>query len=380
MSKKQADDLSLVRRFARNLAHDANNLTGTILVLSELLAMPELASPERTADIAARIRKACWHLQVKVNQPVAIDHLVAAARGRISTDRILEVAHDLASSLAPKKVTLRVVGPEKALTSSGTPLLYAILIFNLLRNAIEAIGDNKGEVTLRIDSCNAGNVQPEEATAQCGAVADGQHYLRLSVEDSGGGFDAGIADAAFTPFVSSDSTGRRLGLGLHYVETVAVGLGGAVFARRGARTVVEVLIPATGERISAGNESGGEQADGIGVLRHVAVVAADRNWASSFAALAGPFGGQVSVFDGQHYFAGEESENYSAVVLAGSGVDHARLEALHEARTPFMVIADPQQDPVRQCLENIRPFNLVRPAPNSATEALHRLISYGAIQ
>ncbi|MFN6942033.1 MAG: hypothetical protein ACK4OG_08540, partial [Parvibaculum sp.] len=62
MSGKQPEELDLVRRFARSLAHDANNLTGTILVLSELLGAEGLATPERTADLAAKIRKACWHL------------------------------------------------------------------------------------------------------------------------------------------------------------------------------------------------------------------------------------------------------------------------------------------------------------------------------
>lgn len=78
MDSSQTAELDHVRRFVRVLAHDANNLTGAILALSELLEIPQFATPERTADIASRIRKASWHLQVKINQPVAVDHLVAA--------------------------------------------------------------------------------------------------------------------------------------------------------------------------------------------------------------------------------------------------------------------------------------------------------------
>lgn len=378
MNGKQAEELDLVRRFARILAHDANNLTGAILVLSELLAMAELATPERTAGIAAKIRKACWHLQVKINQPAAIDHLVAGLRGRVEADAILGVVEDIAFSLAPKKACMRVAGPEQPVTSVGTPLLYAIVVFNLLRNSIDAIGDRAGEIVISIAACTGSEAKLHDALIRRGSVEADRRYLRLSVEDTGNGLVSDMVETVFVPFVSSDGTGRKLGLGLHYVEAIATGLGGAVALRRGERTCVEVFIPLAGEALRLG---GGDDAAnaGIDALCHVALVTGDNAWAASFATLAAPFGARISRLSGPDEIAASVVGDYSSVIFAGDCFNSTCLEGLHGERTPFLVIADPQMKEFRQNLENIRPLNLIRPAENSAAEALHRLISYGAM-
>lgn len=380
MSGSQAEELDLVRKFARILAHDANNLTGTILVLSELLAMAELATPERTANIAAKIRKACWHLQVKINQPVAADHLLFGARGRVPANAIVEVAQDLATSLAPKKIGIRVMAPAEAITSAGTTLLYAIMIFNLLRNAIEAIGDRAGEVITGVSACTGADAKLYDALVHRGSVVADRRYLRLSVEDTGDGPGGDVAEALFAPFVSSDRSGRKLGLGLHYVEAIAVGLDGAVAMKRAERTTVEVFIPVAREAVRLGD--GGDDAanTGIDALGHVALITGDAAWSASFAALSAPFGARISRLSGPEEMAESVVGGYSSVIFAGDKFDSACLERLHDERIPFLVVADPQLKNVRQNLENIRPLNLIRPTGSAAAEVLHRLISYGAMR
>lgn len=380
MSGTQGEELDLVRRFARLLAHDANNLTGTILVLSELLAMAELAPPERTADIAAKIRKACWHLQVKINQPVAVDHLVSSARGRINSGWVAEILRDLATSLAPKKTAIRVVAPELGVTSAGTPLLYAIVIFNLLRNAVDALGERAGEIVASMSVCGGADMAAEGVLTCRGELEAKCSYLRLSVEDTGDGPASDVADAIFVPFVSSDRSGRKLGLGLHYVETVALGLGGAVMVRRTARTSVDVLIPLAGEAVRKGDSEDGIAGQGIDALGHVALVSGDAGWSASFAALGAHFGMRMSRLTGAEEIAASVIGTYSSVIFAGDGFDGAWLETPHAERTPFLVVADPRSAAVRSNLENVRPLNLIRPSANSAAEALHRLISYGAMR
>lgn len=264
MSASHTEEMGLLHRFARNLAHGANNLTGTILVLSELLTMAELATPERTADIAAKIRKACWHLQVKINQPVAADHLLAGARGRVTKDEVLEVALLLATSLAPKKIGVRVAAQEgEDVISAGTPLLYAIMIFNLLRNAIEAIGDRSGDIAVTIASRRGADAALDSALAIRGGLDADRSYLHIAVEDTGDGPAGDIADAAFVPFVTSDRSGRKLDLGLHYVETIAAGLGGAVAMRRTRKNLFrrrrgydgQSLFPACEEQRGGGHRA-----------------------------------------------------------------------------------------------------------------------------
>jgi hypothetical protein len=380
MSGKQPEELDLVRRFARSLAHDANNLTGTILVLSELLGAEGLATPERTADLAAKIRKACWHLQVKINQPVAADHLMLGARVHVDTGAITDVLRDLATSLAPKKIAIRIAGPAEQVSAAGTPLLYAIIIFNLLRNAIEAIGVREGEIAAGMAVCRGADARLGEALAFRGSVDVARSYLRLSVEDTGDGPDGAIVDSLFVPFACADRAGRKLGLGLHYVEAIAVGLGGAVAMRRDVRTTVDVFIPLADEAARADGEGGEAWDTDTGVPGHVAVVTGDTGWVMSFAALAGPFGLRVSHLSEPEEIADSIIGEYSSVIFTGDRFDSAALEELHGERKPFLVVADPGSEKVRENLENIRPLNLVWPAAHSPAEALHRLISYGALR
>lgn len=379
MDSSQTAELDHVRRFVRVLAHDANNLTGAILALSELLEIPQFATPERTADIASRIRKASWHLQVKINQPVAVDHLVAGRRGNVSMQRMYEIAHDFASSLATRKIAIDVTPPEGDARSAGTPLLFAIVVFNLLRNAIEALGDGEGGITIGISSCQGAESSKAGLLAQRGTLAADRRYIRLSVEDTGSGPLTDLDDQMFVPFITSDRTGRRLGLGLHYVETIAVGLGGAVLVRRdAARTTAEIFVPVAGEEMSKAREDSEGSAD---ALRHVAVIAGDETWASRFTALAAPLGAQVSFFADWKGISTADIENgcYSAIVIADARVDPAFVKCLNDGRLPFLVVTDSAEAVLGDYPEDIRPFNIIAPADDAAAEALHRLVAFGAV-
>jgi hypothetical protein len=119
---------------------------------------------------------------------------------------------------------------------------------------------------------------------------------------------------------------------------------------------------------------------GVDALSHVALVTGDTAWAADFAKIAAPFGARISRLTEPEQIPASVIGEYSSVVFAGDRFDGASLEALHAGRTPFLVVAEPQIDAVRKNLENIRPLNLVRPSTNSAAEALHRLISYGAMR
>ncbi|MDP2125436.1 MAG: HAMP domain-containing sensor histidine kinase [Parvibaculum sp.] len=372
--------LDFTRRFVRSLAHDANNLTGAILVLSELLLMADAERPGRVTDLARKIHKACWQLQIRINQPVALDYLAWAGRGRIEAARLQEVAQDLLSTLMPKKVSARIETSAGDLTVAGTELLLAIVMFNLLRNAATAIGDADGEVVLHLTAHDDESAYDGELLLQRGAFEPGQRYLRLSVEDSGAGFAAETVALSFLPFHTSDKTGRRLGLGLYFVDTLVDGLRGVLTVRRGARTGVDVFLPLAGLR-----EKGDVAPDGDAVpaLRHIALVTTDSAWAERFVALATPMGAQIAVFGDPSRVAladGEESR-YSALVMTGAqSLSSALIEQAQQMRLPCLAIAPIDAPEVAERIGDLRPVNLLSPSEGSAAEALHRLLAHGAMQ
>lgn len=106
---------------------------------------------------------------------------------------------------------------------------------NLLLNAVEAMPEG-GAV-----SVSAGNVTITEGSD----VAPG-NYVRVAIEDSGGGIPAEIADRPFAPYQTTKP--GRSGLGLATAAAVVRRLGGAITLKpadhRG--TVAEILLPAAG--------------------------------------------------------------------------------------------------------------------------------------
>ena len=372
--------LEFTRRFARTLAHDANNLTGAILVLSELLQMADSGNQARVRDLAQKIRKACWQLQIRINQPVALDHLVWAGRGRVSVERLQAMAHDLVASLVPKKVSARIEVSAADISIEGTELLLAIAMFNLLRNAVDALGETGGEINIRLVRHDPAHETEGKILLQHGTLAGERRYLRLTIEDSGPGFTTETAEIAFLPFYTSDETGRKLGLGLHFVETLIDGLGGVITLRQVPATCFDIFLPIAEIRNAEPSEPAN---DLIPVLRHVAVVSADSAWAGRFTTLATAMGARVSVFNEPAVVdpQSDTERSFSALVLVGEGaLSPALIEEMQQMRVPCIAIADTTSPAARTRIGDIRPMNLIDPSDASPAETLHRLLAHGAIQ
>jgi len=94
---------------------------------------------------------------------------------------------------------------------------------------------------------NALRHTPAGGSVHIVATVDGPQ-LRVVVEDSGPGFDAGVLADAFQPYVrgNGDATGSGAGLGLAIVQAVAESHGGGATAENlpggGARVTVTMML------------------------------------------------------------------------------------------------------------------------------------------
>jgi nitrogen fixation/metabolism regulation signal transduction histidine kinase len=91
------------------------------------------------------------------------------------------------------------------------------LLHNLLKNALEAVRD----------------VQNARITVTTGSIAQaGTDQVELRVEDNGPGFDGGVLENVFEPYVSTKPRGS--GLGLAIVKKIVEEHGGSISAENGA--------------------------------------------------------------------------------------------------------------------------------------------------
>ena len=122
---------------------------------------------------------------------------------------------------------------------------------NQVINAVEAIGDAGGLITVRTAAVHLDEAELRQMHR--GSEASPGRYVCLEVTDSGGGMDAATVGKIFDPFFSTKFAGR--GLGLATVLGVVRGHRGglAVQSEPGRRTTFRVFLPCV-ERVAAGME------------------------------------------------------------------------------------------------------------------------------
>jgi len=151
---------------------------------------------------------------------------------------ILEHARSVASRGFGDNVAFKeVYDPSLPNVLGHRDSLVQVLI-NLIKNAVEALGEAGGSVTL--------TTAYRHGMSMLTDGGDGRRQLPIEVcvIDDGPGAPPEIAEHLFDPFVSSKRDGRGLGLAL--VEKLVADQGGLVeYAREGhpERTVFRILLP-----------------------------------------------------------------------------------------------------------------------------------------
>ncbi|HAW55545.1 MAG TPA: hypothetical protein DCX29_11725 [Hyphomonas sp.] len=125
------------------------------------------------------------------------------------------------------------------------PTLFSRMVFNLVKNAREAINEN-GSVYLSLEQIDEDStVEPDFHPSAICNRGDCQSFpaARLIVRDDGVGMSQKALDTAFLPFQSTKGTGR--GLGLVTVDALLQGQMGRMraFSRPGEGTMVAIDLP-----------------------------------------------------------------------------------------------------------------------------------------
>jgi two-component system C4-dicarboxylate transport sensor histidine kinase DctB len=115
-------------------------------------------------------------------------------------------------------------------TVTGDPIRLEQVFVNLLKNAIDAMEENKPR-QLKVD------IQRQDSS------------LVVDVTDSGPGIPEAVMSKLFDPFITTKPVGSGLGLGLSISYSIVSDMGGTIEASNqsegGAR--FRVVLPATGE-------------------------------------------------------------------------------------------------------------------------------------
>jgi two-component system cell cycle sensor histidine kinase/response regulator CckA len=124
--------------------------------------------------------------------------------------------------------------------------LHQVLL-NLIGNAIDAIGDSIGTITLALNN---------EAQTVAGPGAPPGPCVHFSVADTGCGMDDATLKRIFEPFFTTKAVGQGTGLGLSVVHGIVTSHGGRIEAtsRRGEGTRIDIFLPALGAEQTTDNK------------------------------------------------------------------------------------------------------------------------------
>ncbi len=205
----QYQKLESLAALAGGIAHDFNNLLQGILGNADLALMYD-SDP-------ALVRACLLDIKAAAKRAAELSGQMLAYSGRSSFDiqkldlnRVVESAEERFREVVPKQIRLEYRLGRQLPTVRGDRAHLQQILVSLITNAVEAIGECPGFITLKTgvktcERCDLSNTYLDDH------LPEGR-YVFLEVADTGCGIDSDIKEKIFDPFFSTKFTGRGLGL------------------------------------------------------------------------------------------------------------------------------------------------------------------------
>ena len=249
-SLKRAEKMEAIGVLAGSVAHDLNNILGSLIGYPELLLLgiPE-DSPMREAVVAIH--------QSGLRAAAVVQDLLTMARRGVTSSQVLDLNDVVAEVVrSPEILALRAGRPgvqiatelaSGPLSVNGSAVHLSRAILNLILNAAEAIQD-QGRIMV-----STTHVYIDTPSSRYEVVAEGE-YVALAVEDTGRGIARQDLERIFEPFYTKKVMGRSgTGLGLAIVWGTVKDHNGFIDVRSepGQGTTFTLFLPTTREEPQA---------------------------------------------------------------------------------------------------------------------------------
>jgi signal transduction histidine kinase len=209
---------------AAEVAHELRNALSVLETSLHLARRAAKSAPDAAAKLEPHFARMAE--QIHAGQAIvreALDTVRVSAIERRELDLRAFLMEVVASVPRGEGVEVEIDAPSARIAVDARQVRQ--LLLNLLRNAVEAIGESgRGRGLVRVAVRFEGDV------------------LRIDIEDDGPGIDPAVAERLFQPFATSKAGGT--GLGLAVCRRIAEAHGGSIHARpRAPRgTAMEVRL------------------------------------------------------------------------------------------------------------------------------------------
>jgi PAS domain S-box-containing protein len=228
----------------KGIAHNFNNLLGSILVSTEV-ALSSHADAQSVEEELQKIRAATIRGAEIVRELTIYGGGESLASEPVSVANLVEEMYPLLQITVSKQVVLKFDATKDLPVVEANPGNLRLVIMNLVMNASEAIGETDGVIRLNVKRVNA-----DQSSETMGAddLAPGD-YIQLEVSDTGSGMTSEVQSKIFDPFFTTKLPGR--GLGLAVVEKILREHGSPMRVKSspGAGTTIQIWFPTQGKKL-----------------------------------------------------------------------------------------------------------------------------------
>ncbi len=259
---RHAQKMEAIGTLAGGIAHDFNNVLTPIIGYAEIMRLmgerderTDSTSMQYVSEILVAAKRA----------KSLVEQILTFSRGREQKELpqflhpIVKEVMKLLKVTLPSTIEVREkIDPECGMVSVDPVQLHQVLL-NLCTNSAQAIGDDKGIITVTLRRGEAD--------------ITGKEWIELIVADNGPGIPTDLQERVFEPYFTTKEKGQGTGRGLAMVHGIMSKCGGriALTSEAESGTVFVLHFPRVQPESSAG-QVGDEQVAGLAGNEHIMVV------------------------------------------------------------------------------------------------------------
>jgi len=225
---------------AGGMAHDFNNILAGILGYCDLAAR-QLSNPNSVASSIAEIKKAAIRASRLTAQMLDYTGQGRFATEKIHLEQIVEEIRPILDASMQGRSLVQCFYADGLPAIEADPAQMRQMTRGLLVNAIEALGEKPGAITLRVDIAEC--IGNQRLINDRGEGLPEGRYVCLEVRDTGCGMEPEVMKRMYEPFFTTKFTGR--GLGLAAVQGIVNSHRGAIHAEStpGKGSTFRIYLP-----------------------------------------------------------------------------------------------------------------------------------------
>ncbi len=234
---EQRDRLAAVGQLAAGVAHDFNNILGTVILFSELL-LTDAQEDTETHEMLTAIHEQAGRGAQLTSQILDFSRKSVIKKQPVDIVSSLSETRDLLMRTLPENILIDLSSSRKRFVIDADPTRLQQIIMNLAINARDAMSSG-GELRFNIQQ-----FESDKSDLPNPELSEGD-WLCLQISDTGCGIPPNVMPHIFEPFFTTKSAGQGTGLGLAQVYGIIKQHGGhiQVESEEGNGTTFNIYFP-----------------------------------------------------------------------------------------------------------------------------------------